>query len=602
MSRPRSERSLLAATVCVGVMLASCGGALGAPDGALPDAGDASRDAGLVDGGDGALALDARMIPGDDAAISADASTDEDAGADADTPWFEDVLESSGLSFERSAGEGLASLPDRMSGGVCVIDVDGVPPLDLFFAMRPGPLGGSRLFVARGPLDYEDRTSELGLADVGDATACLAFDADGDGDDDLVVPGRGAIRVFENIGATFVDKSFRVPSRTPTHVFMSAAAGDVDGDGDVDLLVAGFIDDDRARLPTACTGLPCAVNMGRFSGVPNALLLRILGGNYVDDTARTAPEAALSETTLVVGIARMEGRGPVDLWIGNDFGSRFLDRPMRRNPATGRFEDVSTVIGLARNQRGYGTDTMGWSTGDVDGNGSVDHVTSSFVLDATAVYLCGDGFCEDRARTAGTTVTERTFRWGEALADFDLDGDLDLIEATGHVYVDEEIAAVRSVGPSAQPPNLYENRGDGTLAVRSGAEGPAFARPGQHRGIALIDLDEDGRLDVVMAPRTGAPIVLHNVRPPRGHWLRVALRGHAADRGAAGALVTVSHARGTIVRSHVIGEGYLGNFNPRVHFGIPDGAPVDVSVLWPNGTTTVVAGVAVDAEVQITQP
>jgi len=183
------------------------------------------------------------------------------------------------------------------------------------------------------------------------------------------------------------------------------------------------------------------------------------------------------EMPWFVEVARMEGRGRVDLWVGNDYGSVYADRPLRWDAARRRFADVSDVIGLARNQRGYGTDTMGWTTGDVDGDGNVDHVTSSFALDATAVYLCADGFCEDRARTIGTTVTDHTFRWGVALADFDLDGDLDLIEATCQIYLEAEIAPLRTVGPSDQTPNLYENR-DGALALRSGAEGAAFTRPG----------------------------------------------------------------------------------------------------------------------------
>jgi hypothetical protein len=564
------------------------------------DAGlDASaRDAGrLEDGGlrsDGAIATDAMPEDGMDAQLVDDAGIFEG-------PWFEEVTTTSGLGFTRAAREALESLTDRMSGGVCVLDVDGIPPRDVFFANRPTAAGGSRLFMARGPLDYVERTAELGLGDVGDALACLAFDADGDGDDDLLVPGRGGVRLFENVGGRFTDKSERLPAVPATHLFMSAAAGDVDRDGDVDLFVAGFIDDDRTRLPETCSPFRCAADLGRFQGVPNLLLLRAPDGSYVNDVARLAPQAALAEMTLVVGIARMEGRGPVDLWVGNDYGSRFQDRPLRFDPTSRRFEDVSALIGLATNQRGYGTDTMGWSLGDVDGNGETDHVTSSFSDDATAVYLCADGFCEDRARSAGMDATAETFRWGEALGDFDLDGDLDLLETTGHVYFADELAPFGSRLPDDQPPLLLENRG-GVFSSRAAAEGPAFSRDGQHRGIALVDLDEDGRLDVIMAPRDGAPIVLRNVHPPRGHWLRIALRGRGADRAAAGALVTVRHAGGSIVRQHVVGEGYLGNFDPRVHVGFPGDAPVDVEVLWPDGTTTRRSAVGVDTDITITQP
>ncbi len=626
----RSRRSIAAQTrravcVCVAALVATgvlaaglltgCGDARPPTPPTLRDAGrDADSDggpreeAGIVDASPADAALDdAGSVVDDAGSTEPDAAVDTDGGSvdrgrvDA-VVWFEEVAELSGLAFEREAREGLLSLADRMSGGVCVIDVDGVPPRDLFFAARPAPSGGSRLFVARGPLDYVERTVELGLEEVGDALGCLAFDAEGDGDDDLLVTGRGSLRLFENAGGRFVDKSARLPPVADAHLYTSAAAGDVDGDGDADLFVAGFILDDRTRLPAECGPFPCPSDLGRFEGIPNLLLLRTPSGDYLDDAARLAPAAALPEMTLVVGIARLEGINRVDLWVGNDFGSRFNDRPLRFDPAMARYEDVADTLGLATNQRGYGTDTMGWSTGDVNGDGELDHVTSSYVFDSTAVYLCSAGFCEDRARSAGMDATSSTFRWGEALGDFDLDGDLDLLEATGHVYLSAELARFGVTMIDDQPPNLLENTDSGFFTPRGFAEGPAFTRTGQHRGVALVDLDEDGRLDAVMAPRTGAPIVLHNVRPPRGHWLRIALRGRGANRDAAGALVTVRHAGGAIVRAHVVGEGYLGNFDPRVHVGLPGDAPVEVEVRWPDGTVTRRPGVTVDADILVTQP
>jgi hypothetical protein len=296
----------------------------------------------------------------------------------------------------------------------------------------------------------------------------------------------------------------------------------------------------------------------------------------------------------VVGLVRLEGEGPIDLFVGNDLGNAFRDRALRRGD-DGLFRDVSDAIGLAYNRRGYGVDTMGWTIGDVDGDGALDHVTSSFEGDPTAVFVCrSDGFCEDEGRERGMDATASTVRWGQALADFDHDGDLDLVEAAGHVYPLSELRALGSESPFEQAPRAYRNEaGVFTLA-------PELTQPHALRGVALVDLDEDGRLDVVMAPAAGAPLALRNASRG-GHWLRVQLVGRGANRAAAGAVVRVRSGSDGLVRAHAVGEGYLGSFDPRIHVGLRSDAAVGIDVRWPDGSTSSLSDVAVDRDVVIAQ-
>jgi len=126
-------------------------------------------------------------------------------------PAFIDVASESGIDDFGTFPVSPAAAADRFAAGVCVLDVDHNPPYDLFFARRPtGAVHGapgSRLYVAAGPLEYRDETAARGLSDVGDATACLAFDADGDDDDDLLVPGHGSLRFLRNDAGAFSDRS-----------------------------------------------------------------------------------------------------------------------------------------------------------------------------------------------------------------------------------------------------------------------------------------------------------------------------------------------------------------------------------------------------------
>jgi hypothetical protein len=597
---PRRTRALALGTLAALTGLASAAGGAGCGDRPAADAGldapppaDASLDAGLD-------ALDATDAASDDAGVDAPG---EDAFVPA-SPWLEDVTRRWGVDFERDGADGYETLLDRMGGGVCPIDVDGRAPLDLFFAMRPTARSRSRLYVASQPggpgtdVAYAEAADARGLGDVGDVLACLAFDADADGDDDLLVSGVGSVRLFLNDAGAFSDASASLGlSLDPRDMYVSAAAGDVDLDGDVDLLVAGFLRFDDARFAPGqrCGTIPCRSALYEFEGIPDLLLVREADGSYRERAAELAPDLRRDETTFVVGILRMTGRGPVDLWVGNDLGARHRDRVLRRT-AAGVFEDVAIPLGLATNASGYGVDTMGWSQGDLDGDGELDFVASSWPGDTTAAYFCaplgGEDFCEERGRTTGLALAVGSFRWGEALGDLDLDGDLDLLEATGHLYAQEDL---RTSGEELQRPNLFENV-DGTLALRVTDDG--LASLGTLRGIALADLDDDGRLDVAMAPARGAPRILRNVRETRGHWLRVALEGRSA-----GARVEVTHAGGRLVRVHAIGEGFLGNFDPRVHVGLPDAATsADLRVEWPSGAVSVAEGVALDRELTVVEP
>jgi hypothetical protein len=565
---------------------------------------DAGHDA--TRGLDAASEPDARLAP--DAGVDGGLDANDDDAFVASTRWFEDITEASGVTFVRDGADDYLTLTDRMGGGVCPLDVDGRAPLDLFFAMRPTASSRSHLYIASQPggagtdVSYTEETDARGLAVVGDVLACLAFDADADGDEDLLTMGVGTVQLFVNDGGSFTEVTERLGlALEPTDVYVSASAGDVDHDGDVDLYVAGFMRFDTSDFAEGerCGTIPCVSSLYEFGGIPDFLLLREADGSYRDATASLAPDLRRDEMTFVTGILRMTGSGPVDLWVGNDLGARYRDRVLRWNDTLARCEDVGIELGLATNARGYGVDTMGWSQGDLDGDGELDFVASSWPGDTTAAYFCaplpeGGELCEDRGRLIGLSVGVGAFRWGLGLGDLDLDGDLDLIEATGHLYAQEDL---RRTADELQAPTLYENNGGGMLALRAFPEGDALSVRATLRGLSLVDLDDDGRLDVVMAPARGTARILRNVREPTGHFLRIGLAGQSG-----GARLSITWDGGRIVRAHPIGEGFMGNFDPRVHVGLPAAvARVDVEVRWPSGAVSRTRDVPVDGEIAIAE-
>jgi hypothetical protein len=510
--------------------------------------------------------------------------------------WLDDVTDGSGLSLERVPEEDDATLADRMMAGVCVIDLDGAPPLDLFFTGRGS---GTGLFRAVAPFHYEDASSLLDLSGL-DAFGCLAVDLDGDDRDDLVVSGAGGVVAFFHREGGFVRRTLL--EAPPGWLYTGIAAGDVDADGDLDLAIAGFVDVETGPVGP-CGVPPCGVLLDAFAGIPNALLIQDELGDFDDEAASLAPDLVQIEATLAMVIFDLDGDGTPEIFVGNDLGDRHPDRLLVRED--GRFVDRAMRWGLSSNSSGFGVDTMGIAIGDVDQSGTLDVASSDFQGWPSSVHLCGaDGFCEDRGRALGLLRSSETFRWGNALIDLDLDGDLELFEAAGHLYTEEEGATVGNPLRRRQPPNLYENLGGPTGFARVVAqEGSALARPYQARGLAVLDADDDGHLDVVMATSSGRPALLRNVRHAGGHFLRVVLTGHPPNTGAVGAHV-ILRVEGLPMqqRLRLAGEGYLGSFDPRLHFGVPAAGPGVLEIRWPSGVTETVPVEELDRELVLTEP
>ena len=347
-----------------------------------------------------------------------------------------------------------------------------------------------------------------------------------------------------------------------------------------------------------CRGVPCQLELTRGDAIPSLLLERVDDGFAPFDPAR-APALAEAEATLVVGFPDLDADGIPELYVGNDFGYRFEDRVLARD-GSGGLTDVSSRLGFAYDATGNGIDTMGWTIGDVDRDGRFDMAVTTFEGFHSPVFLCaypGEP-CEDRGRQLGTTEVAGTFRWANALVDLDLDGDDDLVESAGHLYLEAEGAAGGVELIHEQPPNLLLNEGDGLARVRPAAE-DAASIPRAGRGMAVTDLDDDGRLDLVIAPARGPVGVLRNVRATEGHYLRVVLEGRPPNTGGVGALVLVDDGERVRMRQRLAGEGYLGNNDPRIHVGLPGDRAVRVEVRWPDGSITTREGVAVDGEIVV---
>ncbi|MEJ7640102.1 MAG: CRTAC1 family protein, partial [Singulisphaera sp.] len=449
------------------------------------------------------------------------------------------------------------------------------------------------LYRNRGDGTFEDVTAKAGVGGRGYGMGCAAGDYDGDGHDDLYVTGLGSAVLYRNRGdGTFEDVTAKTgvgSSRWST----AAGFADLDGDGDLDLVAITYVDADPEDVP-ACRDFerrPIHCPPGRFAAQYDHLFRNDGEGTFTDVSREAGLEVA-DGRGLGLAVADLDGDGDLDLYVANDAVPDFLFR----NRGGLRFEEVGASSGVAFDGNGQATASMGVVADDLDGDGLLDLLHTNFRNEgSTLLRNLGGGLFEDATARSGLSAPSRLVTgFGAAALDADNDGDLDLFVANGHVDDQPWLGQ-----PMAMPPHWYTaSVGRFTLSAPS-AVGPYFARRVVGRGAAAGDLDNDGRVDLVVVHRDAPAALLRNTSRG-GHWLKLRLVGTASGRTPIGALVTLQAGGRTIVRRLTSGTSYLSAHDPRLSFGLGSASVVDaLEVRWPSGAVGRWSGLLADRALAI---
>ncbi len=527
---------------------------------------------------------------------------------------FVDATPGSGIVFKNLCGASAVSkgwLTESMGAGAAWLDFDRDGHLDLYLVNgsthdRPAGRGEpNRLFRGDGHGRFTDVTEKAGVGDRGWGYGATVGDYDNDGDPDIYVTNLGANVLYRNNGdSTFTDVTATAgvgDSRWST----ASVFFDADNDGDLDLYVGNYMQCDPKKVPRGgtpeaksayCTYKGIPVACGPLGQVPEQdTYYRNEGGGRFRDATREAGFAlATPRYALGAVTGDYDNDGDTDLYVANDSVANSL----WRNRGDGTFEDVGMRTLTALNGDGRPQAGMGTDFGDYDRDGWIDIVVTNFAHDLNTIYRNHEGkyFLDDSTR-AGLGVTYLFLSWGTAFRDFDLDGDLDLFIANGHIYpqVDGYAMGTRY----RQPNHLFVNQGAGRLSESSKALGPGFAIERSFRGAAFADYDDDGDIDVLVTAIDDAPLLLRNENVG-GHWLEIRLVGKRSNRDGIGARITVAASGKTWIADRHSGGSYLSSSDPRVHFGL--GATTRVSsieVRWPSGTVDRLIDVEIDRLITI---
>lgn len=524
---------------------------------------------------------------------------------------FRDIASQAGVTTMPNSRKDRRYVVETMGGGgIALFDCDNDGKLDLAVVndstVEQYRAGGNLMVTLyhqdgnSSSIHFTDITKESGLTTRGWGMAIAVGDYDNDGLPDLYVTGYGHNVLYHNLGnCRFEDVTTK--AGVEAGGFSTGAAwADYDRDGHLDLFIARYVKTDLNHLPDPARDFRGYRGVlfelpDRMEGETD-ILFRNRGDGTFEDVSK---KAGVSDPEKFHGMGvtwgDYDGDGWPDLYVTNDHGRTL----MYHNLQNGTFEEVGMPMGTALGPEGQGYGNMAGDFGDFDRDGKLDlFVTRADDQPASLYWNKGDYFL-DIAREAGIAIpTKAPVKWGTGFGDFDNDGWPDIIVANG------SFSSLLDVLPKeyrfAEPLQLFRNRGNLTFDEVADAAGlnagPLYSR----RGTALGDINNDGRLDVVVFNADAPPSVFLNETKNSNHRVVFKLIGTKSNRGAIGARVRVITSKMTQIDEVRAGGSYNSTNDTRLHFGLAnEGTIRKIEVFWPSGAKQEFSEVPADAIYEI---
>ena len=467
---------------------------------------------------------------------------------------FENRQPGSGVTFVLDNG----TVPDKpmidgIPGGVALFDYDGDGYLDIFFtngAHLPGMVKdndkyANHLYRNNHDGTFTDVTDRAGLRGEGYSVGTAAADYDNDGHVDLYIAGYNRNFLYHNNGdGTFTDVTEKagvtgVSSSGKKLWGIAAAWVDYDNDGKLDLFVTNYLDWSFASSRVCGSpGKRLSCSPTFYKGQPNILYHNNGDGTFTDVSESMGISRHIGKG-MGVAVADYNDDGWMDIFVANDNDRNFLFR----NRGGKGFDEVGIESFVAYTDSGMPVSSMGVDFRDWDNNGRPSIVVTALGGETFPLFHNeGNGLFSDDSYKAGIGFGSfQMSGWGAGIQDFDNDGYKDLFTANSHV---SENADIDEKQHYRQPNAVFRNMHDGTFQDVSNQAGAALQLRAAHRGCAFGDMNNDGKIDVVVSAIGGPAELLYNTSPGDNHWILIRTVGVKSNRDGIGTRIKIIGASG----------------------------------------------------------
>jgi hypothetical protein len=526
---------------------------------------------------------------------------------------FENRQPGSGVDFVLNNGTTVDKpIIDSIPGGVALLDYDNDGFLDIFFTngaripslSKEGPGFYNRLYHNNQDGTFTDVTEKAGLSGTGYSIGVAAADFDNDGWTDLYVTGINRnILYHNNHDGTFTDVTEKagvsgVNSAGKKLLSVSAAWIDYDNDGRLDLFVTNYLD--WSPETSKVCGLPekrlsCPPSL--YPGEPNILYHNNGDGTFTDVSEATGIANQIGKG-MGVAVADYDGDGWMDIFVANDNERNFLFKNRRGKG----FDEVGVEAGVAYTDDGIPVSSMGVDFRDYRNDGRPGIFITALGGETFPLYRNegNDLFYMDTYPAKLGFSTFKMSGWGAGIVDFNNDGYKDLFSANSHVSENADIDPQQHY---LQTNAIFENMNDGTFQDVSALAGPGLRLRAAHRGAAFGDLNNDGKIDIVVAAIAGHAELLYNVTANGNHWLLIQAIGTKSNRDGIGTQIKLTSQSGSVQFNQVTTAGsYASSSDKRVHFGLGrDKFVKEITLRWPSGTVQTLHNVKADQILRVTE-